>query len=92
MNRRDSFLPSADKPSAVCKAVQLKSATVDDFLHPTHLKISSHYTGKKHAAGCGLNVLKHTSVGKILLRMHMSNILRQENLLPYIGYLTLLVS
>jgi len=42
MTRRDSFLPSADKPSVVCKAVQHKSAAGDDFLHPTHLKIGSH--------------------------------------------------
>jgi len=42
MTRRDSFLPSADKPSAVCKAVQLNSAAGNDFLQPTHLKIGSH--------------------------------------------------
>jgi len=42
MTRRGSFLPSADKPSAVCKAVQLNSAAGHDFIHPTHLKIGSH--------------------------------------------------
>jgi hypothetical protein len=42
MTRRDSFLPSADKASVVCKAVQLKSAAGEDFLHPAHLKIGSH--------------------------------------------------
>jgi len=42
MTRRDSFLPSADKPSAVCKAVQHKSAAGDHLLHPTRIKIGSH--------------------------------------------------
>jgi len=60
MTRRDSFLPSAGKPSAVCKAVQLNFAAGNDFIHPTHLKIGSHSTGKKQAAGRGLMILKHT--------------------------------
>ena len=41
MTRQGSFLLSADKPSAVCKAVQLKSAAGDHFLHLTHVKNGS---------------------------------------------------